>query len=103
MSYRSSLQALKQSGDSPNGEYCGEALLLSLLSTATDSANSIPRIFSCLWGEIGKISQSFSTIYMEDFLYIYIIHIPPPVTTFQSHHGLKILAKEVNFLISNFT
>lgn len=45
MSYRSSLQALKQSGDSPNGEYCGEALLLSLSSTATDSANSIPRIF----------------------------------------------------------
>ncbi|KAI5557273.1 hypothetical protein BDE02_18G092400 [Populus trichocarpa] len=59
MSYRSSLQALKQSGDSPNGEYCGEALLLSLLSTATDSANSIPRIFSCLWGEIeGNLLES---------------------------------------------
>eukprot|EP00258_Populus_trichocarpa_P029322 XP_024445341.1 G-type lectin S-receptor-like serine/threonine-protein kinase B120 [Populus trichocarpa] len=44
--------------DSPNGEYCGEALLLSLLSTATDSANSIPRIFSCLWGEIGNLLES---------------------------------------------
>ncbi|XP_061951915.1 probable serine/threonine-protein kinase PBL8 [Populus nigra] len=58
MSFRSSLQALKQSGDSPNGEYCGEALLLSLSSTATDSANSIPRIFSCLWGEIGNLLES---------------------------------------------
>lgn len=77
MSFRSSLQALKQSGDSPNGENCGEALLLSLSSTATDSANSIPRIFSCLWDEIGKISQCFSTIYMEDFLYIYNSHFPP--------------------------
>ncbi|CAK7338214.1 unnamed protein product [Dovyalis caffra] len=52
LSYRESLQALKQSGDIPNGEKCGEALLVSLSSTDADSANWIPGIFSCLWNEI---------------------------------------------------
>ena len=56
MSYRQSLQALRK-GDSSNGNRCNEALLVSLASSDVDSQNWVRGTFSCLWNEIGKISQ----------------------------------------------
>ncbi|XP_057969781.1 probable receptor-like protein kinase At1g80640 isoform X2 [Malania oleifera] len=44
VSYRQALQAL--------GEGCAEALLISLASSDTDSANWVHGTFSCLWDEI---------------------------------------------------
>lgn len=55
-SYRQSLQALKK-GDSSNGNRCNEALLVSLASSDVDSQNWVQGTFSCLWNEIGKLSQ----------------------------------------------
>lgn len=56
MSYRQSAQALKK-GDSSNGNRCNEALLVSLASSDVDSQNWVQGTFSCLWNEIGKLSQ----------------------------------------------
>lgn len=56
MSYRQSLQALRK-GDRSNGNRCNEALLVSLASSDVDSQNWVQGTFSCLWNEIGKISQ----------------------------------------------
>ncbi|KAG6625660.1 hypothetical protein CIPAW_16G113700 [Carya illinoinensis] len=46
-----SLQALKE-GDSSNGQWCAEALLVSLASSDVNTPNWVYGTFSCLWSEI---------------------------------------------------
>ena len=69
MSYRQSLQALRK-GDSSNGNRCNEALLVSLAGSNVDSKNWIQGTFSCLWNEIGKVSQ-FS--FMEHIPFYFLV------------------------------
>ncbi|CAB4319207.1 unnamed protein product [Prunus armeniaca] len=56
VSYRQSLQALKERNRS--GNRCAEALLVSLASSDAQSPNLVRGIFSCLWNEITHILGS---------------------------------------------
>ena len=75
MSYRQSLQALRK-GDSSNGNRCNEALLVSLAGSDVDSQNWVQGTFSCLWNEIGKVSQFSFIEHIPFYILVWMFLFP---------------------------